>query len=250
MPMASNHALLETLEERLMMELSRNSMKIRAQQREEELKRETMLLEERVKMIHSTAQEILTVTESAMKAMQQNMMGDMTRMGTEMMEKLQLQHTQLSRELETLAAKQQQGSLMQEMAMMEENTNEMRNAPPRNTLMASVKLMTDEPLMSENGRYKAMLLRDGDMVIVDLNKLGRVVKNVGSAGQSLGPEAYLMLMPEGNLMIKTGDEAIDFWSTAKDPEGDRYDHILKLENDGQLVVFNVMNRRVWTSGFV
>lgn len=234
--MTSNHALLEVLEERLMFELSRNAMKSGVQQGEQD------------KKMNTVAEDILSTSESTLRSMQENVMGEMKRRSEEMMEQLQQQQTQLSRELYMLAAKQQ-NSLVKEATTMKETVKQEQKAPKKNTLNTGIKLKPEEPLVSENGRYKAILMWNGELVVIDQQK-NRVAKKLGTSGNYAVPCEYIMLKPDGSLVIKSTHSSLADWTTEADSDGSLYGHILKLENDGQLVVYNVLNRRIWTSGFV
>lgn len=103
-------------------------------------------------------------------------------------------------------------------------------------------LRPGQGITSPNGRVSFTLQGDGNAVLKD-NQTGQVLWTSGTANRG----AVIMWMnPDGDLRIEAqGGESHSLWRTGHGPHKDAF---LRVQDDGQLFVWDGSNHQIWDAG--
>lgn len=112
---------------------------------------------------------------------------------------------------------------------------------PGDVVRTGGSLPADVPIMSPNGRYRALMQHDGNFV--EYMATGQVVFNTGTRSAPTGADNHLTLQWDGNLVVSSifGQP---LWSSQSSgtPEP-----TLRIQDDGNLVIRISSGTPIWSS---
>ncbi|WP_203031008.1 protein kinase domain-containing protein [Frankia nepalensis] len=111
----------------------------------------------------------------------------------------------------------------------------------RSMLHAGERLDPGQSLVSENGGNVAWLLRDGNFVVYRLGDDHGEANTTWSSGTR--DAGYLVLQPDGNLVLYDESGTRALWSTSTQGAGE----YLWMRDDGSLVVCDVADAVIWSN---
>jgi len=118
--------------------------------------------------------------------------------------------------------------------------------PVRSSIGRGTELASGSELVSANGRYRAAMQADGNLVVYTAD--GRPVW----ASMTFSPGASLLLQADGNMVINaTRGKTVWFTSTFGTPGNGGGARLLRLGDDGNLVLYRGTDgtRPIWYSGW-
>lgn len=120
--------------------------------------------------------------------------------------------------------------------------------PSRDTLQPNWQLQPGSGLKSNNGKYVAVMQRDGNFCLYEVDRSNQYgVKFIHCSMTNGNQGAYLWMRNDGNLIIHNNNrekkELLNS-NTGKGDKATQVGKILKLRDDGRLVVIGWDNRTV------
>lgn len=103
-------------------------------------------------------------------------------------------------------------------------------------------------LRSRNGKYDAVMQHDGNFVIYKKNNSKDYSNPIWSIETQLRPEKrpfYLKLQSDGNLVMYSTDKRA-VWSSGSASQG-QGPYFLIMQNDGNLVIYDRNSKAIWHS---
>lgn len=120
--------------------------------------------------------------------------------------------------------------------------------PSRDTLQPNWALQAGNGLKSNNGKYVAVMQRDGNFCLYEVDKAAEYgVKFIHCANTAGNKGAYIRMQNDGNLAIYNNvKENKHLWSTDtyRGDKKTQVGKILTLRDDGRLVVIGWDNKTV------
>jgi hypothetical protein len=120
--------------------------------------------------------------------------------------------------------------------------------PSRDTLQPNWQLQPGTGLKSNNGKYVAVMQKDGNFCLYEVNDKAQYGVNFIHCSMTNGNEgAYLWMKNDGNLLILNNNKEqkqLLVSSTNKGDKATQVGKVLKLRDDGRLVVIGWDNKTI------
>jgi YD repeat-containing protein len=115
-----------------------------------------------------------------------------------------------------------------------------------NDVMWPGDLRADQSIVSANGRYQLVMQPDGNLVTYDLQNNRKAMWNAGTLNNS--GARFSFQGSDGNLVIYKSD-GTGLWNAGTQNDAESKNGFLRLQNDGNLVLYNASgSRAIWSSG--